>query len=108
VFTTLIPSTDTCSFGGDSWIMEVELASGKATSTPVFDLNNDGGFSSADKSGSNIVSGIKSSEGIIKTPAIISAGGTEYKISSGTTGNIVKITEKGTVAVKRTSWRQLQ
>lgn len=108
VYTTLIPSTDSCSFGGDSWIMEIELASGKSTATPVFDLNNDGGFSGADKSGSSVISGIKSSEGIIKTPAIISAGGTEYKISSGTTGNIVKITEKGTVAVKRTSWRQFQ
>lgn len=108
VFTTLIPSTDVCAFGGDSWIMELDLASGATTSAPVFDLNNDQAFSSLDKSGSSVISGIKSKEGIVKTPAVISAGGIEYKLASGTTGNILKIVEKGTAAVKRTSWRQVQ
>lgn len=108
VFATLIPSTDACSFGGDSWIMEIDASTGAATSTPSFDLNNDGGFTSADKVGGSIVGGIKSSEGIVKTPAVISAGGVEYKYASGTTGNIQKVIEKGTAAVKRTSWRQLQ
>jgi len=108
VFTTLIPSIDPCSFGGDSWIMEIDSASGVSTSSPAFDLNNDGGFTAADKANGSIVSGIKSSQGIVKTPAVISAGGIEYKYASGTTGNIQKVIEKGTAAVKRTSWRQLQ
>lgn len=108
VFATLIPSTDSCSFGGDSWIMEIDASTGAATSTPSFDLNNDGGFTSADKVGGSVVGGIKSSEGIVKTPAVISAGGIEYKYASGTTGSIQKVVEKGTAAVKRTSWRQLQ
>jgi type IV pilus assembly protein PilY1 len=108
VFATLIPSTDACSFGGDSWIMEIDASTGATTSTPSFDLNNDGGFTSADKVSGSIVSGIKSSEGIVKTPAVISAGGIEYKYASGTTGNIQKVIEKGTASVKRTSWRQLQ
>ena len=88
--------------------MEIDASTGAATSTPSFDLNNDGGFTSADKVGGSIVGGIKSSEGIVKTPAVISAGGVEYKYASGTTGNIQKVIEKGTAAVKRTSWRQLQ
>jgi len=108
VFTTLIPSTDPCSFGGESWIMEMDLGSGRAPSSPVFDLNGDGSFATSDNISSKVVGGIKSPEGIIKTPAVISAGGTEYKLSSGTTGNIVKITERGSSAVKRTSWRQIQ
>lgn len=108
VFTTLIPSSDPCSFGGDSWVMEFDLLTGGSTASPVFDLNGDGYFTGDDNANGNVISGIKSSEGIIKTPAVISAGGKEYKISSGTTGEIVKITERGSVAVKRTSWRQLQ
>lgn len=108
VFATLIPSTDSCSFGGDSWIMEIGASSGASLSSPAFDLNNDGGFTAADSVGGSVVSGIKSSEGIVKTPAVISAGGIEYKYASGTTGNIQKVSEKGTAAVKRTSWRQVQ
>lgn len=108
VFTTLIPSTDPCSFGGDSWIMEVDLYSGARTASPSFDLNNDRSFSSSDSVNGVVVSGIRSKEGIVKTPAVISAGGVEYKYASGTSGNIEKIVEKGTAAVKRTSWRQLQ
>lgn len=108
VFTTLIPSNDVCAFGGDSWIMEIDLASGATTSSPVFDLNNDRSFNSSDKAASSVISGIKSSEGIVKTPAVISAGGIEYKLASGTTGNILKVIEKGTASVKRTSWRQVQ
>lgn len=108
VFTTLIPSNDSCSFGGDSWIMEVDLYSGGRTSAPSFDLNNDRSFSIDDMVNSMVVSGIRSREGIVKTPAVISAGGVEYKYASGTSGNIEKVVEKGSAAVKRTSWRQIQ
>lgn len=108
VFTTLIPSTDSCSFGGDSWIMEVDLYSGGRTSAPSFDLNNDRSFSSADMANGSVISGIRSREGIVKTPAVVSGGGVEYKYASGTSGNIEKVVEKGTAGVKRTSWRQLQ
>jgi type IV pilus assembly protein PilY1 len=109
VFTTLVPSSDSCAFGGDSWVMEVDLATGGATSSPSFDINKDRSFSTEDKTTTGaVISGIKSSEGIIKTPAVISAGGIEYKYASGTSGNIQQIVEKGTAAVKRTSWRQLQ
>ena len=108
VFTTLIPSNDSCSFGGDSWVMELDLYSGGRTSAPSFDLNNDRSFSASDMVNNVVVSGIRSREGIVKTPAVISAGGVEYKYASGTSGNIEKIVEKGTAAVKRTSWRQIQ
>lgn len=108
IFTTLIPSTDPCAFGGESWIMETDLATGASPASPVFDLNGDGSFGSGDKAAGSVVSGIKSSEGVIKTPAVISAGSKEYKLSSGTSGNIVKITERGSQSIRRTSWRQIQ
>jgi type IV pilus assembly protein PilY1 len=108
IFTTLIPSTDPCAFGGESWVMEVNLASGSSPASPVFDLNGDSNFDSGDKAGGSVVSGIKSSEGLIKTPAVVSAGSKEYKLSSDSAGKIFRITERGALSIRRTSWRQIQ
>lgn len=108
IFATMIPSSDPCAFGGDSWIMEMNLATGASPASAVFDLNGDGVFGSGDMAAGNVPSGIKSSEGVIKTPAVVGAGSKEYKMSSGSSGRIVRITERGAQAVRRTSWRQIQ
>jgi type IV pilus assembly protein PilY1 len=116
IYTTMIPSTAACAFGGDSHVIEVDPLSGDRPLEPVFDLNGDGQFTDADKvmvwingvQKSVAVSSVQSTEGIIKTPAIIAAGGKEYKIGSGTTGNILVISEKGATARPRPAWRQLQ
>lgn len=116
IYTTLIPSASPCEFGGTSWIMEFEPMTGNRLADSVFDVNRDGSFTSADfvsvTIGGNTVSvpanGVQSTEGIIKAPAIISAGGKEYKIGSGTTGQILSIVEKGSTNRPRASWRQLK
>ena len=116
IYTTLIPSASPCEFGGTSWIMEFDPMTGNRLADSVFDVNRDGSFTSADfvnvSIGGNTVSvpanGIQSTEGIIKAPAIISAGGKEYKIGSGTTGKILSIVEKGSTNRPRASWRQLK
>lgn len=47
LFNTLIPSTDRCSYGGDGWLMAVDLKTGGGTvdssgnAKPVFDRNGD-------------------------------------------------------------------
>jgi type IV pilus assembly protein PilY1 len=116
IFTTLIPSTSPCEFGGASWIMEFDPMTGNRPSEAIFDLNGTDGYTSADFvtvsiGGVNVnvpASGVQSTEGIIKAPAIISAGGKDYKIGSGTTGNIAIIDEKGATNRPRASWRQVQ
>jgi len=116
IFTTLIPSVSPCEFGGTSWIMEFDPVTGNRLTESIFDLNGDGSFTSTDFVTVNIggvatkvpANGIQSSEGIIKAPAIISAGGKEYKIGSGTTGKILVVTEKGATNRPRASWRQVK
>ena len=39
------------------------------------------------------ISGLKSTEGMLATPAILSAGKVDHKYSSGSTSNIMQITE---------------
>lgn len=116
ILTSMIPSASPCDFGGTSWIMEFDPETGNRPSYSIFDLNNNGTFTSADFVTVTIggvsvnvpANGIQSTEGIIKSPAIISGGGKEYKISSGTTGNVLVVSEQGATARPRPAWRQLQ
>lgn len=113
IFTTLVPSSDPCEFGGSSWLMELDAVNGSALDYAVFDLNNDNLFNTGDDvalSGSTSkqkVSGVQLDQGISDNPAVISAGDKEYKISSGTKGGISVVKEKSGGNTGRTSWRQI-
>ncbi len=121
IFTTLLPlGDDPCKFGGDGWLMELDAASGARLTLSVFDVNRDGVFTSADyvdadgSSGNTFTpappSGVKSKEGIVPMPAILSreGGGKEYKYLAGSTGNIEVVTENpGLGDFGRQSWQQL-
>ncbi|NWG85937.1 MAG: pilus assembly protein PilC, partial [Hydrogenophilaceae bacterium] len=116
IFTTLVPSSDACEFGGTSWIMEMDALTGGRLSESVFDLNSDTSFNATDYvtvtvGGVEItvpVSALKSTVGIIKTPTVVTAGTVEYKLASGTTGEISSTKEKSsTLGTGRVSWREL-
>ncbi|MBK59724.1 MAG: hypothetical protein CML01_13110 [Pseudomonas sp.] len=108
IFPTVIPSQNVCSAGGDSWLMELDAWSGGRLAYPVFDVNGDGVINDLDLVDGDPMSGKKSRQGIIKTPAIISAGDIEYKFASGTAGGIDVTVEKGGANEGRLSWRQLR
>ncbi len=114
IFTTLIPNTAACGFGGDSFLMEIDAITGARRPTTPFDLNRDTAFNSEDEvvidGVSYVVSGRQSKEGIIKTPAIIAAGAFEVKLASGTTGGIDTTIEPpaGVEPGGRLSWRQMR
>ncbi|MBL8252620.1 MAG: hypothetical protein JNJ76_03365 [Candidatus Competibacter sp.] len=121
IFTTLEPSKTFCAGGGKSWVMEMTAESGAPLSYGVFDINKDNTITAkvtATDCGDCVVnsagvpslaSGVSTGAmGIIKTPTVLTAGGLEYKIGSGSTaGELVVIKEKGSSA-PRASWRQLQ
>ena len=48
IFTTLIPSTEVCGYGGTGWLMELNADNGARLDEPVFDIDHDGTFDSGD------------------------------------------------------------
>jgi type IV pilus assembly protein PilY1 len=116
IFTTLIPSGDPCSAGGTSWLMELDAINGRRLLESPLDINEDGEIDSDDfvsviVDGEYVtvpISGVQSREGIVRTPAVISAGEVEYKITSGTTGAVDTLRETGAFQQARASWRQLR
>ncbi len=120
IFATLIPDPDPCSFGGTSFIMELDAFNGGRLNYTVFDINFDGEFNSddwitiTDENGDTIqvpTSGIDPNIGIVKSPAIITGVGDnndEVKILSGSSGQLIRISERGGIEVGRQSWRQLR
>jgi type IV pilus assembly protein PilY1 len=120
IFATVIPDRDPCSFGGDSWIMELNSFNGGRLDYAVFDLDADGEFNDddwitvIDENGDEIrvpASGIDPDIGIVKTPAVITGVGDnndEVKVLSGSSGELIRISERGGIDVGRQSWRQLR
>ena len=122
IFTTLIPQGNACSFGGISWLMELNGDNGGQLTQSPFDVTGDGKVNNNDyvtvsytdpTTGNPVtasvpVSGKQSDVGIIQTPGIISAGQLEYKYYSGSTGKIGMTVESTTSNGGRLSWQQLQ
>lgn len=116
IFTTVIPNSDACHAGGDSWLMELDALSGSRLAFTPFDLTGEGDFDAADYVTAPIdghdvdipASGKKSTEGVIKTPGIAQKGNKEYKYTSGSSGGIEVTIEPGDLGAGRQSWRQLQ
>ncbi len=120
IFATLIPSLDPCAFGGDSWLMELNTFDGGRLDYAVFDVNGDGLFDDSDWIDVTLPDGtvtrippsaIAPEVNIIKTPAVITGIGPnddEVKIVSGSGGQLINISERGSTALGRLSWRQLR
>ena len=115
VFTTLIPATNVCAYGGDSWLMELNPETGGRFTFSPFDVDGSGGFSSADfVTGGTVttpspVTGRKLSGGIAGTPAIMydPSNKTEIKYFSQSSGVLKAVKENPGGASGRVSWREI-
>jgi len=119
IFTTAIPSSNSCSGGGDSWLMELNALNGSRLDQSPFDLNGDSSFDSKEYIQVSIggkmvwvpVSGVKYSE-LLTTPAVGTQSNTpskETKYMSGSSGSITTIDENpGANGSGRDSWRQIK
>ena len=119
IFTTLIPDSDPCNFGGTSWLMELDALTGSRLEQSPFDLMPDNQFSDEDMvtvtvNGTPVtvpVSGLQSTVGITPMPGVMvdPERPVEYKYTPGTSGEIAVIVENpGTESAGRKAWRQLQ
>lgn len=79
IFTTLVPSSSTCQFGGTSFLMVVDPVTGGRIDAPVIDFDGNGALNNADTvnvGGTNVfLSGVQSTIGIMPTPTIITTTG---------------------------------
>lgn len=118
IFTTMIPSTGTCSTGGTGWLMEVSLSTGGALGAPTFDVNGDGVIDSNDYVGSPgqyaggvAVNAIPSAVRLQKKSGGSGSPGTNsdelLKRISLSDKTIATFKNTGGLRVGRTSWRQL-
>ncbi len=69
-FTSVVPDTDLCSSGGDSWLYALDRLDGGRAGSQVFDHNNDGTLDSSDYLNGDITSASKIS-GIASDPTVI-------------------------------------
>lgn len=114
IFTTLIPQSEVCSYGGTSWLMELNPTNGGRLSEAVFDIDGDGivkGDTGDLVGGTTMVSGINPGIGIMPEPVILRdpANRQDLKTEPGSTGSIqtIKNYVSGTTG-GRQSWRQLK
>ena len=108
VISTLIPSTTACSFGGDGWIMDVDVATGNRA--PALDTNGDNLVDSNDLVGGNMMSGVR--VGAVPAAATIMRSFTKSlddKLINTSAGTILRVREAGTSTTsRRAAWEQLQ
>jgi type IV pilus assembly protein PilY1 len=93
--------------------MELNAFTGTRLNYNVFDLNKDNVINSADavpyQDLTVSASGIKTEVGLVSKPAVLNAGGREFKYLAGTSGGIQKVNENpGSQQFGRQSWRQLR
>jgi len=104
IFTTVIPSTDPCDFGGTGWLMEVDAKTGAQLPYSVFDTNGDGMVNNSDVTRA----GVPLSVGIAKQPVAIDGPSTAIKAMSGTSGNIqIERNRTFGTPLGRDSWREV-
>jgi type IV pilus assembly protein PilY1 len=110
VVSSLIPSTAVCSYGGDGWIIDVDVVTGNRTA--ALDTNGDGVINNADYIGGTMVSGVQ--VGAVPAAATIMRGSgdqraLEFKMINTSSGSIVRVPEAGNPArSRRSAWEQLQ
>jgi type IV pilus assembly protein PilY1 len=105
IFTTLVPSTDPCLFGGTGWLMEVSAITGAKLPYSVFDTTGDKLVNTMDRD----ISGVPVGVGMVKKPLVIEGSPVAAKFLSGTTGEIqVERNRTFGPPLGRESWREVQ
>jgi type IV pilus assembly protein PilY1 len=73
LFTTIIPINITCEPDGTGYVLDMDI-NGARFAAPSIDINGDGKVDKEDLQNGMTVTGIKSKDGIIKTPTIVGGG----------------------------------
>lgn len=107
-FSSIVPSTNDCSYGGTSWLMELNYNDGTAPYTAAFDTNNDGVINSSD----SIVSGI-GYQAISSSPTILTGLGSSSSpinmVYTNQSNGLINtaLTVGNRLSSRRVSWREI-
>ncbi len=109
IVSTLIPSAAVCSFGGDGWIMDLDVVTGNRS--PALDTNADNVVDTADYlAAGTMASGVKI--GAVPAAASIMRSKDrklDDKLINTSAGSIVRVRESGnTTPSRRAAWEQIQ
>jgi type IV pilus assembly protein PilY1 len=123
IFTTIIPDSDVCNYGGRSWVMTMDSLTGGQLGYSPFDLTADGKFDKNDMatytSGSTTIrapaSGMETDNGLNGTVSVTTNGSEDFGLVDGTSpdakcgssGTCTLGLNPGPGAVGRQSWRQV-
>lgn len=107
-FSSIIPSTNDCSYGGSSWLMELNYNDGTSPYTAAFDTNDDGTINSSD----TVVSGV-AYQAISSAPTILTGLGSSNSpinmvYTNQSNGLINTALSSGSrLSSRRVSWREI-
>lgn len=107
-FSTLIPSTAPCSFGGSGWIVEIDALTGNRSL--AFDVTQNGAINASDYVSGMPPSGYKINA-IPSAATTIATGtdGVDVKFVNTTSGDLVSVVEQGNKRrSQRTGWEQIR
>jgi type IV pilus assembly protein PilY1 len=108
IFTTLIPSSDPCGFGGSSWLMVLDLLSGGRLTDAQLDTNGDGKVDGNDQP----VSGVGSNEVQSRAESLTCISndcGSDRLLTSGSSSELSDDPLRSVGAARgRQSWRQIR
>jgi len=119
IFVTNTPSvsSDSCSVGGTSWLMEVSPLTGSPLQDSPFDSNGDGNFTDADKINNPGPRGPQEpptvppsgmqQTGITTQPTILFGADKQVKLQNSSAGSLTSTPERLGTDSKRQSWRDL-
>lgn len=105
--TSIIPSTNICTPGGDGFLNAIDPFSGGSLASPFFDVDGDKKFNSSDiitVAGKSIPVGSISPNNNLPSRAIVMGDGA---FLSGTGGKAVKQGVQPTIRTGRISWREI-
>ncbi|HVL55461.1 MAG TPA: PilC/PilY family type IV pilus protein [Burkholderiaceae bacterium] len=109
IFTTATPSTVACSYGGSSWLMELDYLGGGELRDPVFDTDGSGRVDSNDRHAAGVALRTLGSNAAIQMGFGTRDNPMETKYLNESAGHVTSVRESGdTDASRRTAWRQLQ
>ena len=101
---SIVPSSNSCTPGGNGFINVIDAFTGGAISSPFFDLNNDLAFDSSDLIGTpaRAASSVSPDINLPGDPILIG----NRLIASGTSGSMSSVSVRNPVRSGRISWRE--